>query len=74
MAQSYYIKITMEAGSDENDDFYQQTTFIQRYDDHVQQVEEQQPLFNAVAGVVAGQMTEAGNAYLNGKKPKPKGR
>ena len=74
MAQPYYIKVTMEAGSDENDDFYQQTTFIQRYDDHVQQVEEQSPLFNAVAGLVASQMTEAANEFKSGKKVKPKTR
>ena len=71
MADNYYLKITMEEGKTGADEPYQQTTFVQNYDTHEQQVEEQQQCFNQVAAAVAGSMTAAGESYLESKKPKP---
>ena len=71
MADNYWIKITMEAGKTGADQPYQCTTFVQNYDDHSQQVEEQTKCFNDVALVVSENMTATSAGYTN-KKPKVK--
>lgn len=64
---SYYLKITMESGSDEGP--YQTTEFTQNYSDHAQQITEMKGLFPEVAAVVGGKMVENGENKLKELTP-----
>lgn len=61
--QKYYLKITMEAGSYDNDRPYQKTVLEQNYATQEQQVSEQMQIFPAVQQAVGAKLVELGAEF-----------
>jgi len=65
MAQDFYLKVTLEAGSYEEDKPYQKTVFMQNYKEKSEQVKEQTALFPEIAKTAVGLLVKTSDEYSN---------